>query len=127
MNWIKKKKNISKLNLILSLIGVLLIAAPFFLIWLLHFFDSKGDPDIVLFIGMMLMICSIPMIIVVATLYIFLIISSALTLHSNGDEGKIQNIIAISISILALTTCIVGTCRYFVIGSGLIDTISRLG
>lgn len=124
MNWIKQKKDLSKLNLILSLIGVMLILIPFIMIGFIDFF-SNSEPDMMFLIGTILITCSIPMIIVVFMLYTAVIISSVFMLRQKIKPAS--NTIALVISIVGVIVCIVGTYWYIVTGIGLVDTISRLG
>jgi len=124
MNWIKQKKDLSKLNLILSLIGVLLILLPVIMIVLFGYF-STSDPDMMFLIGMILIICSIPMIIIVFMLYTGVIVSSIMMLRQRVKP--VNNSIALTISIIGIIACIAGTYWYIVTGIGLVDTISRLG
>lgn len=124
MNWSKNKEHISKLNLILSLVGVLLILIPFILIYFADFF-SERDPEMTILIGTILIACSIPMILIVAVLYIGLIISSMLMI---GQKVCLtRNIIALLISVVCIIICSIGTYHYFVTGAGLVDTILRMG
>ncbi len=125
MNWNYIKKDVSKLSLILSLIGILLIAAPFLLIWLMKAADANRDTDTVLFLGAIMMICTIPMALVVVGIYGFVLIST-ITSFTKGNYNT-MNIMAFAISVIAVIVTIGGVVKFLSVAAELIDTISRLG
>lgn len=118
-------ENLSKLNLIASCIGILLILIPFILIGLLSLFDKSNDTDMLFMISTILITCSIPMIIVVISLYFAVFIFSVIALTKGICRGK--NLAALIISIVATIVSIIGSYYFFKTSISLIDTISRLG
>lgn len=125
MNWNKIKGDLSKLNLIIALIGIALIIIPLILIYAIEYANAKDITDMVFLIGMTLAICTIPMALIVIAMYCF-VLTSTIIAFAKKDFG-IKNIIAFLISILAMVVTVGGLIKYFILGEELIDTISRLG
>lgn len=124
MAWYRQKETLSKINLILSLVGILLVIAPVIMLGILYLY-SESSTDIVMFLGMLLTILTIPMTAIVFVIYIAVGISSIIMLNSKVCITK--NVTALTISIIALVASSIGLFQYFNIGLKMLDTISRLG
>lgn len=120
----KQNINIANVNMVLAIVQIILVLIPLCLLFMAGF-SSESDPELMYLLGLVLIVCSIPMACVLFILVFFVIISTIFVFKKSADKRKL--IVSLSISIIILLVGIMGTYYYFDTMIDFVDTISRLG